>query len=169
MRQLRLQVVVMPVHSEAILMAIKPEYAEAILDGRKTVEFRKAMLPDNVETVYLYATAPVKRVVGCFESDHQFSSTPRDVWELYGDNGACTKESYDKYFKGCLKAVAIHISRVFKCDPFDPRAVRGAKWIPPQSWYYIYKLILAMPAMKLVSPRPADLPPPGGGKKVVRK
>ena len=42
------------------LMAIQPGYAEAILAGVKTVEFRKRALAPDIETVLVYETSPDK-------------------------------------------------------------------------------------------------------------
>ena len=48
------------------LLSIRPEYAEAIFAGRKTVEFRRAPLADDVSVVVVYVTQPVGRVIGWF-------------------------------------------------------------------------------------------------------
>ncbi len=42
------------------LMSIHPQYANAIVEGTKRVEFRKRPLARNVTHVIVYATAPVK-------------------------------------------------------------------------------------------------------------
>ncbi len=51
------------------LFSIHPQYAEAILAGTKSVEFRRTPLADDVTHVVVYATAPTKMVVGIFEVD----------------------------------------------------------------------------------------------------
>lgn len=49
-----------------VLISIHPKYAYAILDGIKTVEVRKTAMRklDPGDTIFLYATAPIKKVVG---------------------------------------------------------------------------------------------------------
>jgi len=153
--------------TKVILMSIKPEYAEAIMSGRKTVEFRRRPLPTNIDLVLVYATAPVKGIVGSFYFEKQFEAAPHSLWAVYGDLGACTKEDFDRYFKGCETGTAIVITDAYRLsEPLNPRAVMGRKWVAPQSWYYISKLAGHIPAMVHVErPRPVDLPPPDGGKK----
>ena len=42
-----------------ILLSIKPKYAEAITEGRKSFEFRKSMFrEESIERIYLYSTLP---------------------------------------------------------------------------------------------------------------
>ena len=47
-----------------ILLSIKPKYAELILSGKKSIELRKSAPRREVEWIYLYVTAPVKKIVG---------------------------------------------------------------------------------------------------------
>lgn len=64
---------------KAILLSIKPEWAEKIYNGEKTIEWRKSRprLDRNNHhmRVYIYETAPVKRITGhfmlrgCYELD----------------------------------------------------------------------------------------------------
>lgn len=49
------------------LISIRPRYAHAILDGRKTVEFRKRRLAEDVTHVVIYSTRPDRAVIGFFE------------------------------------------------------------------------------------------------------
>ena len=51
-----------------ILMSIHPEYAEALLDGTKTVELRKSPVAGDISHIVIYATAPVQRVLGWVET-----------------------------------------------------------------------------------------------------
>ncbi len=41
-----------------VVMSVHPRFAEAIMDGRKKIEFRKRPLADDVSVVWVYATAP---------------------------------------------------------------------------------------------------------------
>ncbi len=91
-------------------MAIHPTFANAILDGRKRVEFRKRALAPDVSTVVVYATAPVKYIIGEFDLDGTVSSTPDDVWAAVGDAGCIDHDSYAAYYAGSRLAVGILIS-----------------------------------------------------------
>ena len=46
-----------------VLLSIKPEFAEKILNGAKRYEFRKQAFAQPVEAVVLYATKPVGKIV----------------------------------------------------------------------------------------------------------
>jgi len=55
---------------KAILLSIKPEWAEKIYNGEKTIEWRKSRpridRNNRHMRVYVYETAPVKRITGYF-------------------------------------------------------------------------------------------------------
>ena len=46
-----------------VLMSIKPKYVEKILSGEKKYEYRKTLLKKDVESILVYSTSPVKKVV----------------------------------------------------------------------------------------------------------
>ena len=56
-----------------IILSIKPKWAELIYSGKKTIEWRKSFPKLNsyedfkIEKVFLYETAPVKKITGYFE------------------------------------------------------------------------------------------------------
>ena len=50
--------------SDRILLSIKPEYVEQIERHTKRFEFRKRNFKNLPSEVWIYASAPVKRIVG---------------------------------------------------------------------------------------------------------
>lgn len=58
-----------------MILSIKPEYVTEIEARRKRFEFRKAIFKQKVGKVYIYASAPVSKVVGEFELVVKFSHT----------------------------------------------------------------------------------------------
>lgn len=44
-----------------ILLSIKPEYVERIMDGSKIYEFRKRKCSKDINGIIIYSTAPVKK------------------------------------------------------------------------------------------------------------
>ena len=59
---------------KAIMLSIHPEWAEKIYSGEKTVEWRKHIpSADFIDKVFLYETAPVCRVTGCFDYNFYYS------------------------------------------------------------------------------------------------
>ena len=69
------------------LLSIHPQYAEAILNGEKKVEFRKAGFSKDVTHVVIYATKPIGAVVGVFETDGSVVQSPRELWQTFSAVG----------------------------------------------------------------------------------
>jgi hypothetical protein len=65
-----------------VLLSIKPRYVEAILKGDKRYEFRKNIFRNkDVENVYIYATSPVKKLVGFFKVGNILEDHPVCLWD----------------------------------------------------------------------------------------
>ena len=46
-----------------LLMSINPEHVENILAGKKKYEFRKKKCKEQIDSIVIYSTAPVMKVV----------------------------------------------------------------------------------------------------------
>ena len=121
-----------------ILMSIKPEYAEKILNGDKKFEFRK-MLPKNkdVEKVIIYATLPVGMVVGEFEILNFISMSPSKLWQLTKKRAGISKNFFDDYFNNRETAHAIGVGEVRRYRKGKPIEDFLNKNQAPQSFCYI--------------------------------
>lgn len=97
-------------------MSIKPQFAEAILDGRKRVEFRKRRLAPDVTTVLVYTTMPTGLVTGTFEISGYDVGSPTKIWELHKAHGGIARSGYRAYFHGAPTAVGIRVGRVSRLD-----------------------------------------------------
>jgi predicted transcriptional regulator len=94
------------------LLSIRPEYAEAIFSGRKTVEFRRSPLADDVEVVVVYVTQPVGQVIGWFTVRQVRRSTPKALWRRFSSVGGIGRTAYFDYFDGAERAYGIEIDVV---------------------------------------------------------
>lgn len=119
------------------LMAIRKRYADAIMDGTKQVEFRKRRLADDIETVWVYATAPVSKVIGHFSVHEVVSGTPQSIWEQFGSVGVIEHDAFFDYYEGRDTAVAIVVGTAERLaapvglDEIEPRPAI------PQSFAYL--------------------------------
>ena len=120
-----------------VLLSIKPEFVEKIFAGTKKYEFRKSLFKrSDVKYVVIYASAPIKRVVGEFEIDDIVSDDVNIVWELTRKHSGITKAFYNSYFKNRKTANAIRIGHLTKYEetrPLSDYHIRQA----PQSFCYI--------------------------------
>jgi predicted transcriptional regulator len=120
---------------ERIVLSVRPNFANAILDGHKTVEFRRVRpaLPAGTR-IYLYATAPSKSIVGSCRVLSIHSDTPAAIWKKFSNRGAITKRDFLDYFRGSAEAVAIEIDEVESLGrPVSLEALQDAgKFWPPQ-------------------------------------
>lgn len=127
-----------PATNRVALMAIHPVYAEAILDGTKKVEFRKRRLAEDIRTVWIYATAPVQRIVGEFHIGQTVIDSPETIWSSYGAVGIIEHSDYQNYFAEKAEAVAFVVQGATRYE--TPVALDDLEPRPsiPQSFSYIH-------------------------------
>ena len=129
-------------HRHVALLSVHPQYAFAILDGVKRVEFRKTEFKRDVSHVVIYATAPVGRVVGVFEVEGIDRQTPQALWNAYRHVGGIEEGSFFHYYDGYLHGVALRVGAVRRLpEPLCLSALRPGL-TPPQSYQYLDRACL---------------------------
>ncbi len=120
-----------------VLLSIKPKYVEAILNGEKEYEFRKGIFKHrDVEKVYIYSTAPVKKIVGYFVIEDIIEDHPERIWERCQDKAGIGENEFFEYFGGREKGYAIKIEKMKVMErPIDPKNI-DPDFVPPQSFKY---------------------------------
>ncbi|MGR3319574.1 MAG: ASCH domain-containing protein [Candidatus Anammoxibacter sp.] len=119
-----------------ILLPIYPRYANAIIEGKKKVEFRKLNIPMNIGHVVIYSTFPEKKIVGFFSVPRITKATPKQLWNDFKQVGYVEKEFLIDYFSGYKYGLAIHVGKVARVrKPFSLEKIK--KQNPPQSFLYL--------------------------------
>ena len=121
-----------------VLLSIKPKYAEAILRGEKKYEFRKFIFKNKkINYIYIYSTAPIKRIVGAFTMKNIICDSPENLWEKCKDLSGINYKEFFSYFERKEIGFAIEIDTIKEFDtPIDPRELMPG-FIPPLSFCYI--------------------------------
>lgn len=119
-----------------LLMSINPEHVENILSGEKKYEFRKRKCKERIDSIVIYSTAPVMKVVAEVEVKDIIEGTPQTVWKKTSNAAGINKQFFDKYFLGKDIAIAYVLGYVTQFD--SPRSLSdyGVK-AAPQSYVYI--------------------------------
>lgn len=122
----------------AVLLSIKPQYADLILAGIKRVELRRSWPSQEIGAMILYASSPVQRLVGMAYIDRVEEKDTNGLWQLANDfGGGLTRDELDNYFKGKKTAFGIMIHRAVTAPvPIDPREL-FSNFMPPQSFQYL--------------------------------
>lgn len=121
-----------------VLLSIKPEYVEKIFSGTKKFEFRKVLFNDKrVNTILVYSTMPVGRIVGEFQIKKIHQDSPEGLWSKTKEHAGIDGAFFLQYFGSRKRAFAIEIGCVTLYDqPIDPKTV-FTKFTAPQSFFYI--------------------------------
>jgi len=121
-----------------VLLSIKPKFAEAIIDGRKRYEFRKSKFAKrHINLVYIYATSPVKKIIGIFKISNIIEDRPCALWDRLKDHAGISEEEFFNYFNNNEMGFALEITDVEKFkNPIDPKTLIQ-NFVPPQSFNYM--------------------------------
>lgn len=123
-----------------VLLSIKPEFAEKILEGAKSYEFRKRVFSDatKVDNIFMYASTPTREIVGGFTIEDIIEDHPTMLWERFGDESGIKKRSrFLEYFAENEIGYAMGIDRVFEFnESVDPNQEMG-EFSPPVSFCYL--------------------------------
>ena len=118
------------------LLSIKPIYANAILDGKKKVEFRKRPFKRPVSHVVIYATSPIQRIVGWFQTQGLDQMSPSALWQRFAAIGGISQDDFNSYYNGSESGVAIHVDQPRRLA--IPVSIKRMKIsAAPQSYAYL--------------------------------
>lgn len=129
-----------PGGNRPLLMSIQPRYANAILDGHKTVELRRTRVAAPAgSTLVIYATAPTMAVVGLAVLEQRVTDTPEAIWSQYHGRMKLRRDEYDSYLAGAQLATALVLHSPQRLEQAYPLAAlrHEAPFNPPQSYRYI--------------------------------
>lgn len=129
---------------EAVLVAIKPRFAEAIVNGDKRVEFRKVRFRREITHVVLYASSPISRVVAIVDVANLVHASPEELWERFSEVGQISEAEFREYYGPSQEAVGIELATVIQFA----EGVRLSQLLPgtrpPQSFRYLSRETLAL-------------------------
>ena len=97
---------------KALLLSIKPEYVEKILQGEKKFEYRKRLAKEDVSYIYVYSTAPSMKVVASVHIEGHLSDSPTALWEKTKAAAGISRAKFRDYFRGCKTAYAYKLGKV---------------------------------------------------------
>ncbi|WP_207001262.1 ASCH domain-containing protein [Trinickia mobilis] len=122
----------------AVLLSIKPKYADLILAGSKRVEFRRSWAAQDVSVIVLYSSSPIQKIVGVVEVAEIVVASPTILWKTCTERGGgLTREELRSYFADKSQGVAVLLGKVFKlAKHVDPSDV-VSNFVPPQSFRYL--------------------------------
>ena len=119
-----------------MLLSIKPEHAENIFNGNKLFEFRTVCCRENVDKIIIYATSPIKKIVGEAQILEIIEGTPEKVWKIASEHAGITKLFYDSYFHNKKKAVAYRLGSIRRYQKPQRLSDFGINFAP-QSFVYV--------------------------------
>src|SRR5438876_12316648 len=101
-------------NGSALLLSIKPRYADAIFSRQKRVELRRVkprVGPGDL--VLIYVSSPRCALEGAFEVERVIEATPTALWGHVSQNAGVTRDEFDEYFGDREKAYAIVVRKVW--------------------------------------------------------
>ena len=129
-----------------ILMSIKPEYVDKIFSGEKKYEYRKRLCKEKIDTIIVYSSFPIQKVVGELKIKQVLYNKKSIIWDKTNRYGGITKTKYDKYYENYDCAVAFEIEKAILYDKqkdlkdFNVRTAPQSyvyitnKWVDPNEW-----------------------------------
>ena len=126
--------------ARALVLSLKPRFAEAILDGTKTVEVRRVMPRITVPTLaLLYASGSERALVGTCVVQSVARYPIDELWQRHGTDTALTRPEFFAYLEGRDCGVALLLEHPKSlATPIPLHTLRQAHGFrPPQSLSYV--------------------------------
>lgn len=123
-----------------VVLSIRPQYSEKILEGLKTVELRRRfpVSAPSGTIAYIYSTSPERAMVGSATIKDVLKLPVDQIWKEFQETAFIKKGDFDKYFEGLDCGFALLFENV---RPFS-RPIPLAElrehfgFEPPQSFLY---------------------------------
>ena len=118
-----------------ILLSIKPDFVEKIFSGDKKYEFRTRISKESVDKIIIYATSPIKLIVGEASVEETLGNSPIKIWEQTKSAAGISYNLFEAYFRGKEYAYAYKLGSVVEYEePLELQSFGISQ--PPQSFIY---------------------------------
>lgn len=127
-----------PPGGRAVLLSVKPRFADLIVSGTKQVEFRRVWAQEHVPWIAVYSSTPTQKIIGIVEVESVVLASASTLWGMNGSlGGGLTRTELRSYFAGRVKGYAVMLGRVLRPhSPVEPaEVIRGFR--APQSFRYL--------------------------------
>lgn len=117
------------------LISIRPNFADAIFNGSKTVEVRRKIPPIKSGTrLWIYVTKPVGEVRGTARITEIVEGDPDTVWSACGSQTGLARTDFFKYFEGSTRAYGLVLKEIKTGRPasIDTLRILRPGFQPPQ-------------------------------------
>lgn len=120
----------------AILLPIKTVYATRIYNGSKKYEFRKTLCNKDINRIYIYETAPVKKITGYVDVKGKIQYSTSELWSKTSASAGIDYDDFISYFSKAQVASAYVLGNAHRfskektLEDFHLHAV-------PQSFAYV--------------------------------
>lgn len=124
----------------AVLISVRPQYVDKILDGSKTVELRRKFpMVETGTSLVIYSSTPTKAALATALIGAVHVGSPSRICERFRTAAGITRQEFREYFKGSPTAYAIELTNIRHLDePLALAELRDRYNIePPQSWRYV--------------------------------
>lgn len=123
-----------------LFIAVKPEYANKLISGKKDIELRK--MKPNVQPgdyVIIYASAPVKAVVGFGKVKSIIMCSPQEMWNKHSERLGIDIQGFYSYYNGYNNAVGIEFEMIKPVAPIGLLELKNVdpNFHPPQIYRYV--------------------------------
>ncbi|MFG3611273.1 MULTISPECIES: ASCH domain-containing protein [Rummeliibacillus] len=121
-----------------VLLSIKPEFVKKIFSGEKKYEYRRMIFKQkDIESIVIYCTQPIGKVVGEITFDEILNQEIDELWEKTKFNSGLSYSYYKEYFRDKDKGYAIKIDKLIPYNEPISLAEFDQSLHPPQSFCYL--------------------------------
>lgn len=128
------------INNKYLFISVKPEFANKLICKEKSIELRK--VKPNVKSgdyIVIYASSPVKCVVGFGKIKQIIITTPSKMWEEHSSELGIDKERYDAYYQDRDRSIGIEIESIKSIPSISLKNIKkiDPKFHPPQVYRYV--------------------------------
>ncbi len=125
----------------SIVLSVRPLMAEALISGGMRHEFRRVRpMINNGDIIYVYATSPVRAIVGTFICGDISEGDPDSLWRRLGAAAHTPRSLFREYFANAEMAAAIEVLEPKAWSeplPLDAIRKKLSTFHPPQSYKFV--------------------------------
>lgn len=127
-----------------LLLSVKPRWASKLVDGTKTIEFRRRGPGRDAigKPMLIYASAPSSQLIGFGGIKDAVRADPSELWRRYAEQGGIEEDDFRAYFSGAPLGDALivncsrlphYIGRNLLRTRYGVRPPQSWSWLPPTS------------------------------------